>query len=1104
MTTLKFMSFRLWPLLALGMLWGCQAEPRFTLLDEKLTGVSFSNRLTETAQINIFTYLYFYNGGGVAIGDVNNDGMPDLYFTANQDSNRLYLNRGDFRFEDVTVQSGALGSLGWTNGVTMADVNHDGLLDIYVSQLGDYKTIIGRNQLFINKGVDGKGIPQFVDEAADWNLDLIGFSTQAAFFDYDLDGDLDMYMLNHSVHSNGTFGRSDIRKEVHPLAGDKLLRNEGNHFVDVTQRAGIYSSALGYGLGISTGDINGDGWPDVYIGNDFHEDDYLYINNGNGTFTEGLASAMPHTSRFSMGNDLGDINNDGLLDILSLDMHPDEPVRLKSSAGEDSYDVYSMKLGFGYKDQFARNTLQLNRGNGKFSDIGVMAGIYATDWSWGSLFADLDLDGKTDIYISNGIKRRSNDNDYISYISNDVIQGRLEGDIGDEDLRLVEKMPVIKIPNYAYRNVDGYRFTDVSDEWGLNQASFSNGSAYGDLDGDGDLDLVVNNVDQKAFIYRNNTISPGKESESSYLKLTFRGDSLNTFGIGTRVLIPTDTGCLIRELYSTRGYLSSVNPELIFGLGGAKVVDSLIVIWPDKRYQVLTNVKTNQSLTVKKGEANGFFKFVQPVIQKSNLADSLGLSFRHKENSFSEFNREFLVPHMASAEGPPVAIGDINRDGADDVFIGNAKHKQGGIWIQEKGRFVSVKTPSIQYDSLAEDTDATFLDVDLDGDLDLIVMSGGNEFRGESPQLQPRLYRNANGEFTRDPQAFADLHLQGAGVRPHDFDKDGDPDLLMLGRIVAWKYGTPADSYLLENDGRGNFKNVTPDLAPELLSLGMVNDAKWGDFNGDGASDIVLVGDWMPITLFYFEGGKFRKVIPDGLNYSHGWWNCVTVLDVDGDGDQDWVAGNLGLNSKLTASVKQPVSAFVNDFDDNGSSEPLIYYWFKGKEILLPTRDEITKQIVSLKRKYPMYIDYANAEPKSIFPRTKFDQALKLVAYEFRSGVFLNLGKSEFSFRPFPGEAQFSAIMAIQPLHFDGDGKMDLFLAGNFLESNIQLGKYDADYGTLLRSEGGGQWSVVPNKVTGLYINGEVRNIEPIRINGHQYFIFGRNNNQVYVTKLEP
>ena len=1070
-------------------------EARFEMLPSSHTGVDFQNRLEETPQMNIFSYLYFYNGGGVAAGDVNGDGLSDLYFTSNLEENKLYLNKGDFKFEDVSKTSDVEGMKGWTTGVTMADVNGDGMLDIYVSQLGDYQNIRGRNQLYINQGNDENNIPIFKEQAEAYQLDLKGFGTQAAFFDYDLDGDLDMYMLNHSVHSNGTFGKSGLRDEIHPLAGDKLLRNDQGVFTDVTDSAGIYSSALGYGLGITVGDVNWDGYPDVYVGNDFHENDYLYINNGDGTFSEKLQEQIRHTSRFSMGNDIGDINNDGLPDLLSLDMLPDDPVMLKTSAGEDAYDVYNYKLKFGYNHQFARNTLQLNVGNGHFSEIGLMANIHATDWSWSGLMADLDLDGNKDLYIANGIKRRSNDLDYIRYISNEAVQHRLEGDLTSEDMALVEKLPIVKIPNYVFRNNGGLAFKDVSEKWGLQHESFSNGAVYVDLDNDGDLDLVTNNIDQEPFIYRNKTIEKEK-IENNFLKIKLEGKAPNHHGIGSKVIIPLDSGQITQEVYTTRGYQSAVPAEVVIGLGQQKQVDSLIVVWPDHQFEVLRDVKPNQTLVVKQQNAGGQYIFTK---EENTLLEDISVpmdvEYAHEENNFIEFNREALVPHMSSTEGPPMAIGDVNGDGKEDFYIGGAKRQPGRIYVQNDQGFVYLDQPAFHADSVAEDIDAEFLDVEQDGDLDLIVVSGGNEFRGKDEALAPRLYRNdGSGLFMRDARAIKGVYVNASTLATSDFDQDGDEDLFIGGSVVPWKYGVTPESYLLQNDGKGSFEDVTEAIAPALRKVGMVKDATWADLDGDGSEDLVIAGEWMPITVMKNTRGQLEQVNPASLKKTHGWWNTLKVIDIDGDGDLDILAGNLGLNSKLKASEDEPVSIVVKDLDENGQVDQLLFHYMKGKKMLFATKDELNKQLVELKNSYNSYLKFAQADVNEIFPESRLEDALKLYAYEFRSGVFVNEGDLNFRFKAFPRQAQFAPIHAFFTLDVNQDNQPDVFSGGNFYEVNIERGRYDADYGTILRNTGNGSFEWMPNRKTGIYLEGQVREIKAINYRGQKVICVVKND----------
>ena len=1081
-------------------------EKRFRLVDASESGITFKNELSETPDFNIFNYMYFYNGGGVAVGDVNGDDLLDIYFTANQLPNKLYINRGEFKFEDVSVKAGVEGFKGWATGVNMVDVNNDGKLDIYVSYIGDYEIYQGKNQLFINEGNDENGVPKFSDQALNYGLDLVGFSTQAAFFDFDLDGDLDMYMLNHSLHQNGTYGRSELRYKTHPLAGDKLLRNNEGKFINVTEGSGIYSSVIGYGLGITISDINLDGLPDVYVGNDFHEDDYLYINLGNGKFKDSREQYLTHTSHFSMGCDFADFNNDAFPDLISLDMLPADPKILKASAAEDPYDTYEFKLRFGYGYQFARNTLQLNQGDGTFSEIGLLAGVAATDWSWSSLFADFDLDGRKDIFIANGIKRRSNDLDYINFITHDSIQRIVNKKLNEKDLELINLMPQIKIPNYLYVNNGDSTFSNKSEDWGLDKISYSNGAAYADLDNDGDLDLVINNVDDEAFLYENRTIQKDKLGENYFLKIKLMGNSGNHYGYGTKVFLYSKGKLQMQECMPTRGFESAVDYRLVFGLGAIDMIDSIKVIWPGATYQVLKNVKANQTLELKQVEASGTFDYsvFHPTSKMFRVldVDSIGIKFKHRENKFVEFNREALIPHMMSSEGPGVAIGDVNGDGTDDIYLGGAKWQEGSLYTQNAaGKFSKLAQPSIAIDSTAEDVSSLFVDIDQDNDLDLIVISGGNEFAGSSPHMKPRLYLNDGlGHFTKS-SGLPDLFITGSCVSASDYDKDGDIDLFIGVRTIPWKYGIKPDSYLLQNDGKGNFKDVTDQQASQLRKIGFIKDAIWVDIDGDKDDDLVIAGDWMPITILINSNGILKSLEQSGLEQEIGWWNCVESVDFDQDGDIDLVAGNLGLNSKLKASTAEPLRMYVKDFDNNETIEQLLTYYIDGKEYLFHTRDELTKQLPGLKKKYLSYARFGEAEFKDIFSEKELNTAEKFEVNRLESMIIENLGGGKFKLSALPKAAQFSPTMSIMVDDVDQDKLPDLILGSNFFPINIQMGRYDGSYGTVLKNKGKSFEALPPSK-TGWSIKGEVRHLEKINIRGEKVYLAIRNNDVVYSYKL--
>jgi len=1084
-------------------------ETLFELVSAEKSGVNFTNKLTPTPELNIFKYLYFYNGAGVATGDFNNDGLIDIYFTANQEQNKLYLNKGNLQFEDITEQAGLLEDAGgWTTGVTIVDINGDGRLDLYVSQLGNYEGIFGKNQLFINTLSDSKAGFEFKEQAKKYGLDLVGFSTQATFFDYDLDGDLDMYMLNHSVHSNGTFDRrTKIRNEKHELAGDRLLKNENGKYIDVTQESGIYSSALGYGLGVSIGDINNDGYPDIYIGNDFHENDYLYLNQKDGTFKEVLQKSMTHTSRFSMGNDIGDLNNDGFEDIITLDMLPEKYETLKASDVEDPIDIYRNKISYGYAYQFSRNALQLNLGNGKFSDVGMYSGIHATDWSWSALVADFDLDAYKDIFISNGIPRRLNDLDYIKFISDDVAaQMRLNsGQISSKELALIDKMPVMKLSNYLYKNDGNLKFKDMSKKWGLDAPSFSSGSAYADLDNDGDLELIINNTDDVAQIYKN--LTREKKPENHYLKIKFEGDSLNRFGVGAKIIANTKYGKITQELFLSRGFQSAVSPEMLIGFGELASLDSLTVIWANHQTQTLYKVKTNQTITIKQKEATETYLFEeyqpkQPVFK--DVSEELALDFTHLENNFIEFNREPLIPHMVSSEGPALAVGDVNGDGKEDFFVGGAKHQSGLIFLQTNNGFKKTKPEVLALDSISEDVKAVFFDVDQDKDLDLLVLSGGNEFSGKSEQMLPRLYLNdGKGNFKKDKKAFQEAFMTGGDVAIADFDKDGDIDVFIGARAIPWNYGIIPESYLFINDGKGIFKNIAPQI-PDLQRVGLVKSATWGDLDKDGYEDLIIVGEWFPIAIFKNQKGKLQKIKPEesGLEFTNGFWNIVKLLDIDQDGDLDLVCGNMGLNSKLQASQEHPIQMYVGDFDKNKQVEQLLYTFHQGKDRLFATKDELSKQLTMINKKFLSYQDYANAGSEEIIEPEKLKDALKLNIYEMQSCVFINEGNFKFKKIPLPKEAQYSTLHSIVIHDFNDDSREDLLIGGNFYDCNIQMGRYDASYGNLLLNQGKGNFETLPNRESNLDLEGQIRDMKLIKF-GEGYLIIGaRNKDNLQILRI--
>lgn len=1078
----------------------------FSLLPPSVTGIDFRNQLTEDEDFNIIEYLYFNNGAGVAAGDINNDGLADLFFTSNQNSNRLYLNRGNLKFEDITETSGLSGSGNWKTGVTMADVNGDGWLDIYVCHVGNYKNFSGSNQLFINQGD-----LTFVDKAHDYGLDFTGLSTQAAFFDYDLDGDLDMYLLNHSIHTSRSYGSASLRLERDSLAGDRLFRHEvvnGKHFFqDVTEEAGIYSSQIGYGLGINVCDINDDGFPDIYVSNDFHENDYLYINNGKGTFSERLTETMNHTSRSSMGNDVGDFNNDGLLDVIVLDMLPDDEKIRKQSGGEDDPELFELKLQYGYNYQYVRNVLQLNLGEGMFSEIGRFAGIYSTDWSWSPLFCDLDNDGWKDLFITNGIYRRANDLDYVNSLTGPNSYTSVRDDSEVPDKFLYEKMPLYPNVNYVFRNNHDLTFTNMAREWGFTKKSYSNGATYADLDNDGDLDLIVNNINEHAFVYRNNSSgSTGKH----FLSVALKGNHSNTRGIGTRVTLFCQGQKQLAEQFPVRGFLSSTSDILHFGLGSSAIIDSIVIRWPDLKVQKLVNIKADTLIIIDNKDASAVAeRNIIPVKEPGFFIDTLirGLEFRHNEDAYTDFRRELLIPHSLSAEGPAFAVGDINNDGLEDVFAGGASGQKSVLFIQQSdGTFIPAKTTVFDGIALTDAVDAVFFDADNDHDNDLYIVSGGNELAVGDIMLRDYLFINdGNGVFTRcRREALPSFSHNGSCVSPCDYDKDGDIDLFVGSRSVPGAYGSTPDQFILENDGHGNFTDVTDSAAATVRKAGMVTDACWSDFDGDLDADLILTGEWMNISVYRNDNGRFTEVTDlAGMGQTSGWWNCIQAADMDKDGFEDLICGNLGLNSMLKASVTEPVEMYLNDFDNNGTLDQVICSFQNGISYPVASLDELVSQINVLSNKYKKYSGFGGQTITDIFDKNAISQSVLKKAVLFESSIFMNNRDGTFKRIPLPSEAQFSPVRSIVVNDLNADGRPDLTVAGNNYSVRPSLGRDDASFGWVLINDSPGSFNALLPGRSGLAIKGDTRKILEIKISGKQYLLAAVNNGNLQILRFK-
>ena len=1065
----------------------------FQLMPSSSTGITFDNQVTEDGEFNVFNYRNFYNGGGVAIGDVNNDGKPDIFFTSNQGENKLYINKGNWKFEDVTAKAGLKGYHRWHTGVTMVDINGDGWLDIYVSNSGGLGNADRANELYINQK-DGT----FKEEASAYGLADRGLSTQAIFFDFDHDGDLDCFVLNNSYRPILSFGYNrDLRNVRDPQNGDRLYRNDSGKFVDISAQAGIYGSEIGFGLGVEAGDLFNSGWDDMYISNDFFERDYLYRNLHNGKFREITDTAINHMSLSSMGSDMVDINNDGYLDIFTTDMLPENDFRLKTTTKFDEYDVYNAKLKNSFHHQFTKNCLQLNNGDGTFSEIADLAGVNATDWSWGALSFDFNNDGWKDIFVSNGIRRDLTNQDFLAYFSSQEVLSEVKSG-GFKSKTFLDKMPKTPITSYGFVNQKNLEFKNETLPLGFNTPSFSNGAAYGDLDGDGDLDLVVNNENGQAFIYRNMT---SERTHAHYLKVNLKGNGMNTFGVGAKVTVYTKGMQQLLEQMPTRGFESSSEPVLNFGIGSYKKIDSLRVVWPDMKMQVLKNVNANATITLKQPDAKLTF---QPVAHKPDpyyknvIAASVKGDIYHKENDFKDFDEQRLIPKMLSTEGPKLAVADVNGDGLQDFYVGGATGDTAKLFIQQpNGTFVQKKEFAFAHDKNSEDIGALFFDADHDGDMDLVVVSGGNQEKEGSLDLAPRLYINdGKGNFIRKFNGWPLVPVNASCVRLNN----NNGDLFIGGRSIPGSYGLIPSSRLLRNDGHGNFTDITAALAPELMKLGMVTDAQWADIDGTGKNSLVVVGDWMPVTILKYVNGKLTKT--GEIANSSGWWNCLTVTDLNGDGKPDLVAGNRGLNSKIKADAGHPAKLYVSDFDDNGQVECIpVYYNTDGKAYPFNLHDDIIRQLPYLKKKFYRYDAYAGKGIDEIFTPDELEKASVLTVDQMQTCVFYNNGKDSFTMQPLPVRAQFSPVFSILVTDINNDGIKDLVMGGNFYGLKPEVGRYDASYGVTLLGNRKHGFDYLPPANSGLFITGEVRDISVIDTKNGKQIIVARNNDALQLFK---
>jgi hypothetical protein len=1065
----------------------------FKSLSPSSTGIHFENNLEKKHAFGILYYLYYYNGGGVATGDINNDGLPDIYFTANSKGhNKLYLNKGDFKFEDITESAGVAGSSDWCTGASMADLNGDGKLDIYVSAVRINGKLEGKNELFINNGNN-----TFTESAAKCGLDFAGFTTQTAFFDYDHDGDLDCYVLNQSHYPNQNVVDTSKRRRIDPDAGDRLYRNDGidsvsklPHFTDVSALAGIYQSSLGYGLGISVADMNNDGWEDIYIGNDFHENDYYYINQQNGTFKDEARAHFGHFSRFSMGNDVGDYNNDGQPDIVTVDMLPPSEKLVKTYGSDESYEAYQFKIKRnGYVDQVSRNCLQRNNGDGQtFSDIGLMSGISATDWSWCPLFGDFDNDGKKDLFISSGIWKRPVDLDYVKFVSD--LAAKVNRNTSDEfDEQTVDKMPDGKSHPFLFKGDGQYAFTDVSNEWGTGKLTgCSNGSAYADFDNDGRMDLVINCLNAPALVLRNQA---KPSATANWASFNFRGEGMNKFGIGAKLWLFTANGIQYQQMMPVHGFQSSSDPRLHFGLGSLASIDSILVVWPDQTFEVIKGMAVNQHTPLEQSHAGGRFNYNDYFPPKAplvnDLSSNLSIGWSHRENEFDEFNLQYLLPHKESTRGPKLAVADVNGDGLDDFYACGAMAQPGALFLQKPGGgFQQSDTAVFNAAAAGEEVDAVFFDADGNGTKDLYIVAGGTEPIAISSLREDRLYINdGKGHFTKAINALPQIYDTKSCVTVADIDKDGDSDLF-IGTLTGKTYGQPLASRLLINDGKAHFS-----LSPQsslFNELGMVTTASFADLNRDGWADLIVSGEFMPVKIFMNQKGSFSAAdIPN----STGLWQTIKTSDVNGDGLPDLLAGNWGRNSKLWAGKNGPVKMYVKDFDMNGSVEQILCYTVDGKQYTFLAKDELEKALPVLKKAYLRYDEVAGKDVQYMF-YDLFKDYREFTAETLSSTCFLNDGKGGFKQITLPDALQVAPIFSFAEAGPIAGGWI---AAGNFYGVMPYEGRYDALEPTLFSFNS--NTNQFATQLLSPALRGEMRDAKWLGTKTGKLLLLARNNDSI-------
>jgi hypothetical protein len=1080
-----------------ALLAGCKQQKNaelFELVDN--TGINFRNDVADGKKENSFLFRNFYNGGGVALGDLNNDGLADVMMTSNMGENKLYLNKGDFKFEDITARTGMKQDSMWSTGVTFVDINNDGWLDIYVCNSGHMSTGHRLNKLYINNHD-----LSFTESAAQYGLDHKAYSTQVSFFDYDLDGDLDCFMIDNSPIPVNQLGYNNNRElpeqewkvgEFLKGGGNHLFRNDNNHFTEITKEAGIHGSLISFGLGISVGDINGDGYPDIYVSNDSYERDYLYVNQKNGTFKDEFETRFDHTSFSSMGSDLADINNDGLPDIFNTDMLPDDDYRLKTTGAFDNIDLFNTKLKTGFYYQYVKNCMQVNNRSGKFIETGNYSGVSASDWSWGALLFDMDNDGFNDIYVCNGVNRDVTDLDFIEFFANDVIQKMvLTGQKDDVD-EVLKHIPQNALVNKVYQNQKDLRFKDMAAAWGLKQPSFSNGAAYGDLDNDGDLDLVVNNENQPAFVYRNNSRQLNK---NHYIGIALEGTAQNRFAIGTKIDLYRGSEIITREQYPSRGFQSSMDYKLVIGLGDSKRIDSMVITWPDLSVSSYRQPATDTVLHMKQPAKNNLFRPYIPGATAA-LLDSVAAPFdRHVEDDNVDFYYERNLPKLLSREGPKAAVGDVNADGLDDIFIGGTAGHGGQLYLQNrKGGFDRSQQPSIAQFRDFEDVAVVFFDEDRDGDLDLLVCPGGNNSKPDSRQMQLRLFKNdGKGNFQIDVSAFSNTGMNVSSAVAGDFNGDGYTDLFVGGRNDPRNYGVDPNSYIFINDGKGHFRDIAPAKNPDIAHIGMVTGTAWADIAGDAKPELIITGEWMATRVFSFAQDHFVEV-KTNLGDMLGWWQAVTVADVDGDGRKDLLLGNIGENFYLNPDAAHPVKLWLNDFDQNQSSDRILTSTINGKDMPVFMKHEMEDQLPVLKKKNLKHRDYANKPVQELFS-PELIQSCKIKTFNYAASIIaLNKGNGQFEIRKMPAMVQLSSVNAIHCTDLDGDGRPDLVLGGNEYGFLPQFERLDAGRGAVLLNQGKGNFNLLAASQSGVELNGQVRDIKEMNTAAGKQILFLRND----------